>query len=131
MRVKCVLNAGTDLAPFFGRGTLYSQSTAFPVALGHEYSVFGMVLFNGGLSLLVAVEHQPQWLPLELFDVLDPSVPTEWEFGRMPEGIGRSPEGVQALWGYHDLVSNQAHYVGLVERDYEALAIFALVEHSR
>jgi hypothetical protein len=120
------------------------------------YRVYGMALFKESLDqgvgpnsersrpetgLIVMVCHEwdkaptirPDWFPMELFTVEDPSLPSEWEFAtswqfdrfKLPQ-----PPVPPARWGYRELVRSDEHFVGLLERDPAALAVFR-AEHDR
>jgi hypothetical protein len=115
MIVRCVKNTGAELGPFAQKGLFYSDQTTFPINVGHEYVVFGMVLFNNGLAVLLCVDDRPTWLPISLFVVTDPTLPRESEFSFALDDADESL-GVQARSGYHELVNGTEHYVGLIER---------------
>ena len=131
MIVRCIRNRGTDLPRFEQTGAFYTDGTLFPVTLGRDYDVFGLVLFHGGLMVLVDLDGnaQPVWLPVQLFEVKDPAMPAHWEFnaGTDDESVAL---GLEARWGYHALVTGTAHYLGLIERDPAALTRYAAERRS-
>lgn len=123
MIVRCVKNTGADLGPFGQVGLFYTDRTSFPTKIGQEYVVFGMALFNNGLNVLVSVDEWPAWLPIRLFEVTDPALSSQWEFSLAADD-GTESLGVQARWGYHELVTGVDHYIGLIECDPRALDRF-------
>jgi hypothetical protein len=120
MRVTCKDNSGQSLSSQLYRLGYTGQST-FSVLVGKEYEAFGMSLWRGALLLLLADEHHlPNWFPLELFSLSDRRLPKDWAFSPSLN----NEEGLQALWGYGRLITDMAHYDGLMERDPEALRYF-------
>ncbi|MYW05610.1 hypothetical protein [Streptomyces sp. SID3343] len=89
--------------------------------MGHVYRIFGMASYGGDLLVLVRDSTQkPNWYPVQLFDVVDDSIPADWRFGLRDGG----ERGLQAVWGYSTLVQDVNHYGGLIEREPEALETF-------
>jgi hypothetical protein len=124
---KCIHNTGASLgAP--SRGHFYSTRTAFDLHVGSEYVAVGMGLWETTLVALMCDDTgKPNWLPIGLFEFEPQLVPAHWEFALCD---GRAASGGDALnrwvarWGYPELVRNEGHSDGLIERDPDALQIF-------
>jgi hypothetical protein len=120
MQVKCSSNHGSALRDhwFFVGNTPRSE---FHVTIGGKYQVFGIAFWRSTLNLLLKDDTAlPNWYPLDLFEVTDPSVSPSWKFASF------ASEGwdLEAVLGYEDLLSPR-HYEALLERDEDALRIFA------
>ncbi|WP_120026865.1 hypothetical protein [Amycolatopsis panacis] len=61
------------------------------------------------------------WFPIELFEVVDGALPANWRFATRDEG----ETGLQAIWGYPELVDDPSYNEDLVEREAPAAAVFA------
>jgi hypothetical protein len=147
--VRCLANRASEIGPF-KRGLFYLPHTQLDVVVDQTYRVYGMTLFRNaelaasmeqkpewfpaqaGIAILICpLVHasgilRPDWLPLELFSVEDPQVPDHWEFGSsMQYGSNAfASTGVEAIWGYHELVHSVEHFNGLINREPAALDVF-------
>lgn len=122
MKVKCITNQGKDLSP----KTLeegYLLTTDFQLTVGDSYFVYGISLWRGILHYLTMDRHQtlPDWHPAELFVVTENLLPLEWYFRFYNKN---ESQYLNALWGYRELVLDDKHYEGLIERDNECVRIF-------
>ncbi|WP_155359572.1 hypothetical protein [Acrocarpospora macrocephala] len=80
-----------------------------------------MALWANGLTVLIVDDNdRPNWKPIELFDVVDGSIPDDWEFTT----VGIEGSSVRALWGYPTLIRDIGHHDALVDRDKTAWRIF-------
>ncbi len=121
MIVRCIVNSGAGLGAL-GHGLHFSADTRFDVSVGAGYPVHGMAIFERGLIVLVKDETgRPNWYPVELFEVVDGTLPADWRFATRDEGAS----GMQAIWGYPELVDDPGHKDALIEREPDALAVFA------
>jgi hypothetical protein len=69
--------------------------------------------------------HPPSWYPIELFDMVDASVPSGWLFRSAFEAARpRLAQGFEAVWGYPSLVADDGHLIALLEREPDAIATF-------
>lgn len=104
------------------RGLYVSAQTVFYLTLNETYQVHGLGLYNGGLCALVVDDTgKPNWYPVEAFVVVDGVLPVGWRFGLRDED---GPTGMQALWGYPELIDNSDHVKALIERDASAMSTF-------
>lgn len=127
MRVICNSNSGQSL-PSRMLSSGHTLQSSFTVSIGREYHVFAMALWQGVILLLLADDHHlPNWFPMCLFSANDPRLPDEWSFWSAES----DEEGLQALWGYKQLIANATHYDGLLEREPEALRYFYEEETRR
>jgi hypothetical protein len=125
---RCVRNTGESLGSP-DRGHFYSVETVFPVSTGSEYPVFGLGIFETVLVALVRDDTgYPSWFPVGLFEFDFQKIPADWEFalhdGRAASGGDTSNRWV-ARWGYPELVRDESHSDGLIERDVHALETFS------
>jgi hypothetical protein len=98
----------------------YTRRSQLALKVAHKYYVYGMNSFRGVIMTLVVDETDlPNWYPIELFEVVDPAIPDDWFFRRV-EG---STNGLEAIWGYKDLVLTPGHYDQLINRDPQALEV--------
>jgi hypothetical protein len=122
MKVICIANSGDKLAPkHFAVG--YSTSSIFHLVVGKQYVVYGIALWRGLLSYLIVGEYErPGWYPSDIFEVINPRVPTTWHFAF----FGQNDETwLNAIWGYEEL-TNPQHYDELVNLDKIALEVFEM-----
>jgi hypothetical protein len=129
MELDCKVNTGRGLGPA-DHGFFYSDRSEFAVDIGVTYFVYAMVLFDHMIQVLVCNKFgSPYFCPIGLFEVSDGRIPADWKFGRREEGVdlpaGRW--GLQAIWGYPEIVDSDAHYAGLVDRNPDDLKTFAAV----
>lgn len=127
MQVICNYNSGqTFPARLLNLG--YTTQSAFTVSVGKEYQVFAMALWRGVVLMLLADDsHFPNWFPIDLFSMSDSRLPENWSF----LSAESNESGLQALWGYERLITDDSHYDGLLEREPEALRHFYAEEQLR
>lgn len=127
MRGRCVHNSGAGLgAPT--RGAFYSIETNFNLTVDKQYFVLGLGIWE---TLLVALVQDdaggPEWMPIGLFEFEVSSMPADWRFA-LYDGVAASGGGSLnrwvARWGYSELVVNDRHSDGLIERDPDELRTF-------
>jgi hypothetical protein len=126
MRLRCVSTSAKPRTP--GKGLFFTEQTQFPLKVDVEYAVLGIVLFNDALAVLVMGEDRsPQWVPMQLFEMVDTKLPNDWEFASRELGSasGHLAPGVQAIWGYPELVRSDRHYKDLINHEPAALRIFS------
>jgi hypothetical protein len=120
MKIKCQVNHGRDL-PAQRHGLFYTEKSVFHIAVGAIYDVYAMTLFKKGITVLVFDDaRQPGWYPIELFEVVDGTLPGDWKFSRRSEG----EYGNEAVFGYPELVDDENHLESLVELNRDALEVF-------
>lgn len=124
MRVKTIANTGTGLSQETRDKVGYLATTRFDTRVGHVYTVYGMMLWEGILHYLVfdrqVHEYFPNRDPSELFVVKDHSLPSRWYYKTY--GYDH-PSGIMALWGYKELMDDN-HFHGLAIRDGDAVVTF-------
>ena len=120
MIAKCLANKGRSL-PADYRGLYFTEHTRFDVTPGQCYEVYEMALFNSGLIVLVVDDHrQPNWYPIELFEVERGNLPNNWCFALRSGGQA----GTQAVWGHPRLVNDPALDEALAGQDSDAREVF-------
>ena len=78
-------------------------------------------MFNLGLVVLIVDDaRRPDWYPLELFEVVDGSIPSDWMFALREEG----EKGTQAVWGHPRLVGDPELDDALADQDPDVQVIF-------
>jgi hypothetical protein len=111
------------------RGRFVAVDEAFNLTVDRTYLVVGMGIWETVLQVLVKDDTGlPAWCPAALFDIGDRPLPPAWRFalrdGARCSGTDLWTRWV-AHWGYDQLVSDERHSDALMERDAEALAVFA------
>ena len=132
MRVKCTTNSKKDLADYeysslkkgkFGRFNI-SNEGEYPVIIGNEYLVVGMIMFQNYLAYLIDESGLIFTAPCYLFVVTDPEINSRWYF-RMTNKEENIYPFIQAIWGYKELCSEKQSYEDLiVEMKDEAQGIY-------
>ncbi|GAA0981985.1 hypothetical protein GCM10009555_051090 [Acrocarpospora macrocephala] len=121
MRLSCIGTTGSDLPARTLEGSGNTRFSRFNVTVGREYVARAMALWANGLTVLIVDDNdRPNWKPIELFDVVDGSIPDDWEFTT----VGIEGSSVRALWGYPTLIRDIGHHDALVDRDKTAWRIF-------
>ncbi len=120
MRVKCIGTLRKDLHQKT-RDVLITQDFELPI--GKIFTVYSISIWKGVLHYLIvdAEDPRPSWFPAELFIVQDTMLPKETHYKYF--GLN-DKRGVNALWGYKEMVLDDQHYVDLIERNSEASEIF-------
>src|SRR5262245_28806573 len=120
MMLRCHSSTGhTSQNP--DRGLQHTEQTVFNITPGQEYSAYGMALFNSGLIVLILDnDRSPDWYPIELFEITDGALLSDWRFNLRSQG----DDGLQAVWGPDRLVSDQAYFDSLAEHDLDAQTVF-------
>lgn len=120
MKVTCIANRGKDLLP--ESLEIRNSKTEYHLQIGKLYVVYGISLWRGRLSYLVsdAPHDSPNWYPIELFKIVDHSLPSNWHFNFY--GYGEK-HFLNALWGYEELL-NLDHYDNILEREGKDLLLF-------
>ena len=122
MQVKCKYTLGSDLPPKALKGKGF-KSTNFNLEIGALYSVYSIVLINGVVRYLTLDRWQtvPFWYPAELYTIEDPLLPPGWYFKYF---FPPTCVGVEALWGYKEMIFDSQHFNDLIEREDEAVRTF-------
>ena len=104
---------------------------SFALAIGREYTVFGMTLTKDGLFVLILageVRARPSLVSIELFEVSDPALSKDWLFLHKHE----DGSDIHAMWGYFELVQGEMGFDGLFSEKrvsaHEAFAVAARLE---
>ncbi|MGX5732281.1 hypothetical protein ACWKWK_17345 [Pseudoxanthomonas beigongshangi] len=127
MKIKCLSISGEHV-PYLQRNDGESSQTDYrPFKIGSVYSVFGMMLGRNGVRVLACPDtNGPSWIPLSLVEIVDPSLPSGMDFYDVANGqrFRWLADSVFGLIGYPELVESEDHFIGLMERKEEDLAIF-------
>lgn len=98
----------------------YNPHAVTDVTIGSNYLVAAISIYVGLVMVLIRDDtHLPSRYPMEMFDVADSRLPSDWFFVNYPDS-----DFLQAIWGYEELVVDEFHYDALLEREDDALAIF-------
>lgn len=123
MFATCKHTSGGELPPP-ANGAAYTPTSDFHLTRGRRYKVGGFGVFEGVSLVLVRDDtDRPNWRPLAAFDVAVQPIPANWKIAA--EGDGTLAEGWVSIIGYPQLVSDPSHLRDLMERDAEALGIYA------
>jgi hypothetical protein len=120
MKIKCIATLRKDLNQST-RDVLITRDFELPV--GKKFTVYGISIWHGVLHYLIVedIEWSPSWIPAELFIVEDTILPKETHHKYF--GL-QDPRGVNALWGYKEMVFDDHHYGDLMESEKIAVEIF-------
>jgi hypothetical protein len=121
MKVECVLTLLNELHG--DKYILVDYSKGGMLRLKSVYTIYGISLWHNTLNYLIVPKEgaRPDWYPAELFLVVDELLHFETYFKYFGKDDSR---GVNALWGYREMVAEPSHYVNLIERDETAIKIF-------
>jgi len=142
MRVRCIYNQGKEL-PEYRRLEPDGNNSEYPLTIGMEYNVYGVVIGEewigfdgtvleqgGNLDYFIRDDNgHGRFYPVELFEVMDSRIPGNWKFSFRPKADPRDAVYMEqfdyrAIFGYDELVLDKYHYVKLVDFDSDAIAIF-------
>jgi len=120
MRVKCVATLRKDLNQNT-RDVLITRD--FELTIGKIFTVYGISIWEGILHYLIVDvnDRWPSWYPVELFIVQDTLLPKTFHFKYF--GV-KDKRGVNALWGYKEMVLDDHHYADLMEGENNAVETF-------
>lgn len=127
MLAVCVDNSPAALADH-QRGRFTEVNDPYPLTPGKKYPLIGLGIWETILYALVEDDHGlPMWCPIGLFEIGPQTLPAHWSF-TLAEGIRASGRQLWtrwvARWGYDELVRDEGHSDGLMNRDPQALRIF-------
>lgn len=136
MKVRCIYNSGKDLIQLLGNNTTQhgqflvdsenrplwcTSNTQFGgLEIGKEYVVIRIVFRNGLPHYLIDDGRAYLYL---LFDVIENKVDAEWYF-RAFEKNEKNYVNREVIFGYHELCTDDDHFMQLLEREPSALEVF-------
>lgn len=125
----CATNDPNALADH-QRGRAASFESAYPITIGKSYAVIGMSVTENILDFLVRDDWGgPCFAPAGMFELLTAPVPDDWSFtlrsGIRATGNAAWENPIVAMWGYRELVDTETHVTDLLDREPNALRIFA------
>jgi hypothetical protein len=128
--LKCIANRGSALGPSRSGSLVTEETRLDDLTVGRQYRSYAMAIYLGCLNVLVCDDYDyPVWLPIGLFVVEEPRLACDWEFASFRDEDPGTPgkRGLQAIWGYPEIVRSDAHYEGLIEGDPDARRVFLAV----
>lgn len=124
MTAKCIYNTGEVLLRYERRPLGTSKETRYgELEIGKEYLVMGMILKSGYLTYLIDDTGIISACPSPLFEVVDTWLPADWYFKAFRKDSDQFLNK-EAIWGYYELVYDDAHYAKLIEFEEEAQRIY-------
>lgn len=129
MLIKCLEISGKYL-PVHLRIMGETDDTDFsPVVAEARYKVYGLMFYANRTDFLICPSiNGPMWVPSNLFEILDDELPEKWGCVITENTKGYSDLfesfGIHAICGYFELVRSYDHYIGILEREPEALHLF-------
>jgi hypothetical protein len=119
MKLSSIGNRGSDLFPFTLRNSGNAPEAKFNVTIGREYTAHALAWWQHGVGALIVDDTgRPNWKPIDLFEVVDATIPNHWEFRHGSGGV------VLALIGYPALIHDPNHHDDLIERKKSAYEVF-------
>ena len=120
MKIKSVATLRKDLHQKT-REVLITRDFGLP--LGRIFTVYSISIWQDVLHYLIVEDDvsRPFWFPVELFIIQDNLLPKETYYKYF--GL-EDKRGVNALWGYKEMVFDDQHYIDLLERKETAIKIF-------
>jgi hypothetical protein len=119
MKIKSIATLRKDLNPNTRKVLITND---FELPLGRTFTVYGISIWKDVLQyLIVEDDGRPFWFPAELFIVEDTLLSKEMHHKYF--GL-RDKRGLNALWGYKEMVLDDQHYIDLIEREGDAEEIF-------
>jgi hypothetical protein len=118
MKIKCIATTGEAFANYelpYG----FFRTTEFGIEIGQEYTVMGIFLSENLIMYLVDDGGVPQFLPFQLFEIIDSSLPTQW-YMKVYTAQDRYYPYRQSIAGYQDLL-NDEYLDSLLEQEEPAV----------
>jgi len=120
MKVKGLFTNGALLPKEYSVAD-YTAKTTFAVTIGKTYEAYATSVGRSIVSVLVLDDDDfPSWYPMEVFTIVDDTVPEGWFFKYFAD----SEFSVQAIWGPERLLKEEGFYDALNNRDPSALHMF-------
>ena len=126
MIVKCIYNLGKNI-PLTNRCNGEDDGTDFSyIKKEHEYVVYGLEFYPNTMHCLICAEEgNPYWTPIDLFEIIDHRLPSDWlicvpRFHEPFNFLYKNCD-IQTLIGYSELVTSVSHYEGIIEREEDDL----------
>lgn len=124
MKVKCIKKVltGQELIDATQRRDV--NQLEFPVTVGKEYQVMGIVFYKDTkcLHYLVDDYNLPDWCPDFLFDITNPALPGNWFTKNYNTRITHGD--LISIIGFDELCTNDDYHDALMEREEWALKIY-------
>lgn len=122
MRAIAKKTNGAHLDPAY-QSVGYGESYFPQLVIDESYLVYGMILWHTKLWYLIIGEYaeMPEWMPAELFDVIDHKVSRHWNFSFRHQA---TENDVECVWGYSELAIGISHFDQLLEGDPVAINLF-------
>ncbi|MGR4869675.1 hypothetical protein ACIPRI_12505 [Variovorax sp. LARHSF232] len=129
MLVTCKHTLGSAIPSSMRHLGETDQTNYSPLKVGENYLVVSILMIKDRLDYLVAPnDGAPLWAPSQLFELIDKKIPGGWAVCETKNSVEYAPLlqgfGISHIFGYAALTQDYQHYVGLIERDVEALRIF-------
>ena len=122
MTVRVIFHQGDILPESLLVGN--TPETDFGLVLSSQHTVYAVCMRQTVVHYLILnlSNYRPDWYPACLFEIIDGKLPWGWHIVRAGTDAGLP---VEFLLGYDELAqADGKHYVDLIERVPEALAIF-------
>ncbi len=113
---------GQEIIDATGYG--YTQKLEYPVTIGEEYIVMGLMLSKRAncICYLIIDDGFPSWYPQVLFEIIDPKLPANW----FVKSFNANETGgtITFLSGFYELCMNDDFYDALIEGEEWAMKIY-------
>ncbi|HGJ5865746.1 hypothetical protein QE197_20635 (plasmid) [Arsenophonus nasoniae] len=133
MLIKCIFNKGKNI-PLEYRCLYETDETDYSyLKIGDKFRVYGIKFFPTRVDYLICNHYgnrNPDWIPGNLFEVIDHTLPNNWsicitylnqDFKPLYDSFK-----IHSIISYPKLVTSISHYEGIIEREYDDLLYFFL-----
>lgn len=120
MKAQCRCKTGLGLVRYPRKAIGTTEETCYgELEIGRIYLVMGMTLVDGVLNYLIDSGRVINAHHHQLFEIIENKIPPTWFFRSFTD-TDKFFQGLEAIWGYHELVFDSNHYEKLIEMEDEA-----------
>ncbi|SHN69965.1 hypothetical protein SAMN02745728_01982 [Desulfovibrio litoralis DSM 11393] len=129
MQVRCISNS-VNVLPVASRCNYETEKTDFSfLNVGLLHNVYGLQFLSCRVDYLICQpEQNPFFIPSYFFEVQNALLPPYWSMCTTYSDVDYrclfDLFHINALIGYHELVTSYVHYTGVIERENDALCLF-------
>ncbi|NCU30105.1 hypothetical protein EOM60_05925 [Candidatus Saccharibacteria bacterium] len=97
----------------FSHGTTSERGIEYPLFVGAEYVVYGIMVHDNTMYYLISFEESnvPDWIPSDLFEITDPTIPYFW----IIQTTFSKNDNIMFILSHHEIATNFSHMLGLLQ----------------